>query len=286
MTGGSAKPSLAEHRVVGAATVTERTGAAGTGSDTLFFLHGLGGDWTNHLPQFAEFESTHRCISWTMPGYGASPSLPDVTWDALAAAAVAVLDSAEVERATLVGLSMGGYVAQQIAFDYPDRVDGLVLVGTSATFGRPGDESFKDKFLALRHAPLDEGKTPADLAPTVVDGLLGPAPHQDARANCIASMSNITSEAYRRALACLVTWDSRDRLAQVSVPTLCVAGADDATAPVASLERLAGYIAGASIEVIDRCGHLVNLERPAEFNALLKSFLANSSQANSTQSSL
>lgn len=246
---------------------------AGSGPETIVFLHGLGGDWTNWQPQLDDFAETHRCISWTLPGYGDSPAIDPMTWSTLADAVVAILDSAGVDAAHVVGLSMGGYIAQQLALDHPSRVDRLVLVATSSAFGRPGDDSFKQQFLALRHEPLDQGKTPADLAPGVVTALLGPAPHADARANCERSMGRITSDAYRQALACLVTWNATDRLAEIGHRTLCIAGDSDSTAPVGSLKRLAEGVNNAELVVIEQCGHLINLERPDEFNQTLRSFL-------------
>lgn len=244
----------------------------GEGPDTLLFLHGIGGDWTNWQPQLDAFGATHRCISWTMPGYGDSSPIETMTWATLAAAAVDVLDEIGVGQATVVGLSMGGMVAQQMAVDSADRIDRLVLVATSPSFGRPGSD-FAEKYLAARNEVLDAGKTPADLAPKIVDGLVGPAPDAAAKANCVASMSRISSDAYRQALACLVTWAFDDRLAEIDLPTWCIAGKDDRTAPVASLKRLADGIAGAQLHVIEQCGHLVNLERPSEFNALLATIL-------------
>lgn len=244
----------------------------GEGEDTLLFLHGLGGDWTNWRPQLDEFSDRFRCIAWTSPGYGASPPLEILNWTTLANAAVGVLNAEEIDAAIVVGLSMGGYVAQQMAADHADRVARLVLVATSSAFGGR-DADFKKQYLASRLAPLDDGRTPADLAPDVVEMLLGPEPDVRARANCIASMSNITADAYRRALECLITWDFDDRLGEISAPTLCVAGSDDRTAPVKSLSRLASRIPDARLEVVERCGHLVNLDRPDEFNALLGTFV-------------
>jgi len=241
--------------------------------DTLLFLHGLGGDHTNWKPQLDAFGQQHRCISWTMPGYGASTPLDPMTWPTLADAAVSLLDDYGVARASLIGLSMGGMVAQQFAVDHADRLDRLVLVATSPSFGRPGSD-FKEKYLAARYEPLDRGETPADLAPKVVEGLLGPDPHPDARANCIASMSNITTDAYRRALECLVTWAFDDQLHRITAPTMCIAGEEDRTAPVSSVQRMADGIAGARLDVIAAAGHLVNLDKPDEFNSLLTDFLA------------
>lgn len=249
--------------------------AVGSAEDSaLVFLHGLGGDWSNWRPQLDQFASNYRCLSWTMPGYGDSAAIAPMDWPSLADAAVALLDHYDITKATLVGLSMGGMVAQQFAVDHPDRLDKLVLVATSPSFGRPGRSEFAEQYLASRYAPLDAGKTPADLAPGVVEILMGPDPHPDASANCIASMSRITSDAYRRALECLVTWAFDDQLQRIAAPTFCIAGADDATAPVKSMQRLADGVAGAELAVIEACGHLVNLDRPAEFNTLLQGFLS------------
>lgn len=245
--------------------------AAAAAPTPLLFLHGLGGDHTNWAPQLDEFQATRRCVSWTMPGYGDSTPVEPMTWTALAEVAVRLLDQLDIAQAIVVGLSMGGMVAQQLAADFPDRVDRLVLVATSPSFGRAGSD-FADRYLAARFEPLDAGQTPADLAPAVVDGLLGPEPHGEARDNCITSMSRISSDAYRRALGCLVTWAFDDQLHRITTPTLCIAGADDRTAPPASLQRLADGITDSRLEVLDRCGHLVNLEQPAAFNALLSDF--------------
>jgi len=246
----------------------------GDGDETIVFLHGIGGDCSNWQPQLATFADRYRCLSWTMPGYGESTSIQPMTWPALADAVVSLLDEHSVEAASLIGLSMGGMVAQQFAVDHPDRLRDLVLVATSPSFGRPGRSDFAEQYLASRYQPLDRGETPADLAPGIVDGLVGPDPHPDARANCIASMSRITSDAYRLALACLTTWAFDDQLPRITARTLVVAGADDRTAPVSSARRLADGIDGARLEIIERCGHLVNLERPDEFNRLLDHFLA------------
>ena len=83
----------------------------GEGHSTLVFLHGLGGDHTNWQPQFAEFASDYRCVAWTLPGYGLSPPLEALTWSNLSDMLARVLDDIGVDRATIVGISMGGYIA-------------------------------------------------------------------------------------------------------------------------------------------------------------------------------
>jgi len=245
---------------------------AGDGDSTLLFLHGLGGDRTNWSPQIEEFWTDFRCVAWTLPGYGVSPPMASLTWPNLSAMVVRVLDEVGVEQVSIVGLSMGGYIAQQFAADHDDRVDKLVLAGTSAQFGR-GNAAFIERFLAARLAPLDEGGSPADFAADVVTALLSDNAKPAAVANAVASMSRISAPAYRSALECLVTWNFTDYLDEIEAPTLCIAAQDDKTAPVAALAQLADGIADAQLEVIPDCKHLMNLDRPDAFNALLRDFV-------------
>ena len=197
-----------------------------------------------------------------MPGYGASPPLPELAIATLATAAVALLDDLAIARASVVGHSLGGYVAQELALSYPERVDRLVLVATTAAFGRPGS-TFNQKFLETRLEPLDRGLTPADLAPDVIDTLVGPETGPSVRRRARTMMAAIGVDAYRRALHALVPWDARHRLAEITAPTLCVAGEHDTTSPPPIVRRLADAIPGARFEVVADAGHLLNLEQPA-----------------------
>jgi 3-oxoadipate enol-lactonase len=244
----------------------------GEGRSTLLFLHGLGGDHTNWQPQIADFAADYRCIAWTLPGYGMSPAIESLTWPNLSDLLVRVLDDVGVNRATVVGLSMGGYIAQQFAADHDDRVDRLILAATSSQFAR-GSALFAEKFLAARLKPIDDGDTPAGLAPKVVRGLLSDDAPKQAYVNGVASMSRISADAYREALRCLVTWNFTQYLDEITAPALCLAGADDSTAPVAALKALADGLPNARLEVIERCNHLMNLDRPTEFNRLVRQFL-------------
>jgi len=245
----------------------------GEGRPALLFLHGLGGDRDSFAPQLAHLSARHECVAWTMPGYGDSDPLDDLSFPTLAAAACDLLDEHGIERAVVVGQSLGGMVAQQMGIAHPDRVVGLVLVATTAAFGKPGS-SFNDEFLAARLAPIEAGDTPADLAVDIVDSIVGAAASAACRSHAVASMSRIGPAGYRRSIECLVTWDGRDGLRGVTAPTLCVAGSDDTNAPVRAVQRLAETIPGARFELIPGAGHLVNLEAPAAFNACLEGFVA------------
>jgi pimeloyl-ACP methyl ester carboxylesterase len=108
----------------------------------------------------------------------------------------------------------------------------------------------------------------------VVAGLLGPEIADPVRAAAVQSMANISPQAYRRTLELLVTWDLTGRLHEIAAPTLCLVGTEDRTAPVAAVAALASAIPGAELRVIDGCNHLMNLDRPLEFGAELRRFVA------------
>lgn len=242
----------------------------GAGEVPVLFLHGLGSDAAGWQAQLDEFSRLHRCIAWTMPGYGSSASLAETSFPALADAASSLLE--DLGPAVVVGHSMGGMIAMELTLRHPELVAGLVLVATSAVFGKPGSD-FNKNFLATRLAPLDNGLTPCDIAPDVVAGLLGSEPDPEASALAIKSMCRISAAAYRVALDCLVTWDRRETLADIGCSCLCLAGGEDITAPVEAMKSLTRRIRTARLEVIPGVGHLVNLERPWEFNQILSRFI-------------
>ena len=239
----------------------------------LVFLHGIGGDAACWQPQLEAFSEGHRAIAWNMPGYAGSPALPEMTFPGLAEALLRLLDCLDIERAHLVGHSMGGMVAQEFAATWPGRLRSLVLVATSAAFGR-ADGAWQREFLASRLGPLDQGRSMADLAPELVTRLAGEAPDPAGVAQAIRSMAVVPEATYRAALQCLLTFDRRDVLGRIEVPTLLLAGERDQTAPAVVMEKMAARIPQARFLTLSRAGHLTNLEQPTAFNAALAEFLA------------
>jgi 3-oxoadipate enol-lactonase len=239
----------------------------------LVFLHGIGGDAGCWRPQLEGFGDRYRAIAWSMPGYGGAAPLGEMTFAGLADALARLLDRLGIERAHLVGHSMGGMVAQEAAASFPDRLLSLTLSATSAAFGRP-DGDWQQSFLASRLGPLERGRPMAELAAEIVGGLVGEAPDPTGVAQAVRSMAAVPPATYRAALHCLLTFDRREALARIAAPTLLIAGERDTTAPPAVMERMAARIRGASFVVLPRAGHLANLEQPAAFNAALGTFLA------------
>jgi 3-oxoadipate enol-lactonase len=245
----------------------------GRGARTLVFLHGIGADRHAFDGDLEHFGVAARAIAWDMPGYGESTPLETMTIAALADSLGRLLDARGVERAILVGHSMGGMVAQEFVAARPERVAALVLVATSPAFG-DGSGEWQRRFLVDRLKPLDEGKKPADFAPALVRSMVGPDADERGIATAIGCMSRVPVPTYRAALHAIVAFDRRATLGAIHSPTLVLAAELDKVAPPRVMERMAQSIPRAVYRVIAGAGHLVNLERPREFRAAIDEFLA------------
>lgn len=238
----------------------------------LILMHGIGGDATSFRPQLNALCDAWRVVAWNMPGYGASPLPQDMQFDVLGDAVKTLIDQLGVDDVHLLGHSIGGMVAQQFVAEYPEHVRSLILSGTSPAFGN-SDGEFQKKFIAARLGPLDAGKSMPALADDIVDTLLGDDPDPagvDIARNC---MRQVPAATYRAAINCLVTFDCRDKLASIKVPTLLIAGEKDVNAPAKMMQKMSAYIDGAQYCCIDAAGHLANLERPVQFNQIVRTFL-------------
>jgi pimeloyl-ACP methyl ester carboxylesterase len=238
----------------------------------LVFLHGVGGGAAVFQAQLDHFGVRRRAIAWDMPGYGGSAALSAMTFPALADALARLLDQLRIERADLIGHSMGGMVALEMMAAHADRCRSLALVATSPVFGS-ADGSFQRAFLAQRLGPLDEGRTMPELAPVLVADMIGAMPDPAGVARATAAMAAVSAASYRASLTCLTTFDRRALLATIALPTLVVAAEHDRAAPPAGMERMAARISGARYVCVPGASHLLPLERPMEFNRVLGDFL-------------
>jgi pimeloyl-ACP methyl ester carboxylesterase len=240
------------------------------------FLHGIGGSARGWAPQAASFaKAGFDPVPLDLPGYGARPAVESMTFEDLAADVEVVIDRQELQRPILVGHSMGGMIAQTLLRRRPDGYRAAVLVGTSPAFGNP-EGDFQKQFVAARLAPLESGKTMPELAPEIVDGMMGPSPEAQGRALAIDLMGATPASTYRAAVLCLVHFDERANLGNIRCPVLCLAGEHDRNAPAPMMERMAAKIPGAQYLCLPGMGHLPNLEAPQAFDKTVLNFLTSS----------
>jgi pimeloyl-ACP methyl ester carboxylesterase len=190
--------------------------------------------------------------------------------DTMAAIATSILAKSPPTFA-LVGLSMGGYIALEIMRQAPERVTKLALLDTNAQPDPPERAAVRRALCARADmegiAPVSASLLPQWVHP---DRLSDKA--LVATVGQMAATVGIT--AFRRQIEAIITRiDSRPSLAAIKVPTLVLVGREDQATPVAQSEEIARGIRGSRLVILERCGHLTTMERPAEVTAELRVWL-------------
>lgn len=239
----------------------------------VLLLHGIGGGraiWASALDALAQ--AGFDAIALDLPGYGGSQGTAPGGVEHMAACVLGTLDALQLPVVAVIGHSMGGMVAQEIAAVAPQRVSALVLACTSSAFGKP-EGKWQEGFVAQRLAPLDQGLGMQGLAERLVQGMTGPRADPSGLALAKQVMAAVPEATYRRVLAAIVAFDRRASLTQIGVPTLCLAAGLDQTAPPDMMRRMAERLAlGQFLEIAD-AGHIANVEQPQAFNQALIGFL-------------
>ena len=249
----------------------------------LLFVHGLSGAWQNFLENIPHFAQTHRVVALDLPGFGASPMPP---WEiSIPAYGRFVRDFCErlgIDRCSLVGNSMGGFIATEVAITDPERVDDLVLISAAGiTWARARREP------ATMVAGMGRAATPVFLKFHMA-GIRRRRVRQAYFQGVFFDPDSIRREmlwenvvpalqspGYYDALTTLWGYDIRHRLEEIEVPTLIVWGRNDRVVPVPaalSYEKRIGE--NAKLVIFDHCGHVPQMERPVRFNRTLEDFLA------------
>jgi 3-oxoadipate enol-lactonase len=238
----------------------------------VLLLHGLGVDASSWSLQFTDLiKAGFRPIAVDVPGFGSSPtgkapwSIRRVTGDI-----AKFLNDKNIISAHVVGLSMGGTIAQQLAFDFPDIVSKLVLANTFSVL-RPsslkGWAYFVRRFILVHTLGLQAQAK-------FVAGRIFPYPEQEMLRNeIIKQITNADPGAYRAAMRSLGTFNSKPRLSEINVPTLVITGANDTTVNPGHQAQMAAWIPGASQVIIEKAGHAASVEFPEEFNRIMVDFL-------------
>lgn len=194
------------------------------------------------------------------------------TQSSIAAMAESVLALMPEERFSLAGLSMGGYVALEAMRRAPQRVSRLALLDSRATPDTPEETQRRRGLIELAEMGRFKGVTPRLLPLLVHEGRLGdPA----LTGEVLGMAERIGKEAFvNQQRAIMGRTDSRADLPRIACPTLLLCGRQDALTPLAFHQDMAAAIPGARLVVIEDCGHLSSLERPAEVTAALRDWLS------------
>ena len=229
--------------------------------------------WADQIPSLS---NDHRVIAPDLRGFGESDASQEPsTMNNLAADVARLMDHLEMPRATIGGLSMGGYVALAFYKQFAPRVRALVLADTRA---QADTEEAKQTRAQQAEKALSEGM--AGIADAMLPKLLTPetvSKHPEIVKRVRDMMLKAKPEGAAAALRGMAERDDQTELLRgISVPTLILVGAEDAITPVADSEKMHHAIAGSSLVVLDHAGHVSNIERAKQFNDALLHFLSRS----------
>lgn len=246
---------------------------AGAGQP-LVFLHGIGGNRSNWSAQLAALSDQFLCVAFDFRGYGDSEDgsakldffdfVDDVR---------RVLAEIGITRCHLMGLSMGGLVAQAYYARHPSDVSSLGLIGC-----RPGSAPVFENskaFVEERTKPLDQSNDSEALANSLLPRVLGPSVGARAREAIRQSLARIRPDSYRKVLSARLLIAPFLRLGDIRVPTLVMAGTHDQVAPLSQMQEMAAAIPNSVLRIIPDAGHLMNIEHPDLFNRHVRDFLTN-----------
>jgi len=236
---------------------------------TLVLVNSLGSDfriWQDVVPAFLD---RFRVVLYDERGHGLSDAPPaPYTMDDHVDDLLALLDLLGVERASLVGLSVGGMIAQRIAVREPDRVEALILCCTAAKIGTP--ESWAERIAAVEQGGIE----------AVVEGVLQrwftPRFRRDQTETCAGWRNMLVrtpAHGYAGTCASIRDADLTMDAGRIAAPTLCVAGDQDGSTPPDLVRHTAGLIPNARFELIESAGHIPCVEQPAVLSKLINRHL-------------
>jgi 3-oxoadipate enol-lactonase len=231
----------------------------------LVFINPLGCDlrvWTDVAcilkPEF-------RVVRYDKRGHGLSESGPDLAEMAdYARDLAALLAVLGIGRAAIVGISIGGVIAQEFCRQRPDLVAALVLCDTAAKIGT--DESWDDRIAAVERGGIE-----SVAGPILERWFTADFRNQRAAefAGFRAMLTRTPKQGYLAACGALKRADLRPFVSLIEAPTLCLVGDEDGSTPAALVRQTAGLIKGSRFEIVENAGHLPNVEKPAAVARLI-----------------
>jgi pimeloyl-ACP methyl ester carboxylesterase len=263
-----------------------RGSANGEVRQPLVFVHGLSGCWENWLEQLPVLAAEHRVVTLDLPGFGYSP-MPsrEITISGYARLLDRLLGELGIDAAAVVGNSMGGFIAAELAIAFPQRVERLVLVSAAgiSTTGHPGTTRALGSLRRLETVLAATAGWVASKSDTVARrsrlrealmALVVAHPGRLPAALAAEQLRGAGKPGFFQALESILDYDIRERLPEIACPTLVVWGDRDRLVPLRDADVFVELIPDARKLVFRDTGHMSMLERPAAFNELLEEFLA------------
>ena len=242
--------------------------------DPILWIMGLGNDHRGWAYQIPAFRDRFRCVSYDNRDVGQSQqadgpyTVADMVEDA-----VGLLDALDIERAHVVGFSMGGGLAQELAIRHPERVRRLVLCNTYTSRDPRGESIFRGR-VVLREKLTPEEYQRLTLPWAYTHGdYERPGFIEETTQAILNDPYPQSIDAFRRQVEATLTVDTEGRLGEIQAPTLLLFGDDDITTPLRFARALETGIPNAQLRLVEGAGHGLPWSQPEEFNRIVRPFL-------------
>ena len=230
------------------------------------FVNSLGATLAMWDEQAAALAGAHRVLRYDQRGHGASPVPPGpYTIPELVADLLELLDELGIERAALVGVSLGGAVAMTAALGTPERFERVALCCTAMRFGEPA--TWHERAAAVRAGGMRA------VADAVLERWLTPGAPAPMRERLAAMLHATAPEGYAACCEALAGHDLRGQLGALRLPTLVIAASEDPSTPPELLQAIAAEVPGARLHTIEGSRHIANIEFTDAFDRALFPFL-------------
>lgn len=245
----------------------------GEGTVPIIFIHGFPFDKSMWESQLEFLKSSFRVIAYDIRGFGQSTDeTSHLSMDLFADDVIEFMDTLKIKKAIICGLSMGGFIALNLMKRFPERFSALILCDTQCIADTP--EVKENRFKAIK-------KIEADGVFDFNDGFIKKVFHKESLENKKELVRNLRNVVFSNSehiikqglIALAERSETCSILNDIKVPTLILCGREDEVTPLVQSEMMHASIDGSVLYVIDKAGHVSNLEQPDVFNKYLLDFL-------------
>jgi len=235
--------------------------------EPLILIHGLGDCIEGWTFQYEDFSKHFRVVALDLRGFGMSDVPEDVNFEDFARDVKNLMDHLGIEKANLLGLSMGRVVCLEFYKNYPEKVRSLILANTLHKLPEEGRAMFEQRLKVLESSP-DMTRIAEFIAEVSIH-----QDRQDLKEMVKTILRKNNKEFYTKVTAEIGKINYEDLLPRIQVPTLVITAEFDVTTPPSLGREMAAVIPDAEIKEVSNSAHLAKLENPEEFNRYVIEFL-------------
>ena len=235
--------------------------------EPLIFLHGYSDSWYSFSRVFPLLPSTYCAYAFDQRGHGNSDRPTDCyTMSDFANDVAAFMDAVDIAEATIVGHSMGSFIAQGVALTYPHRVKQLILIGSATTAMNEGIAELHD-FVTTLDDPI-----PSEFVEDFQKSTIYHEVPEEFFATVVSESLKLPAQVWKDALSGLIQSNYTDQLHQITMPTIIFWGTEDTIFPHEEQNQLTAHIQQATLKIYTDTGHALHWERPEQFVQDLQQF--------------